>query len=275
MAIGDSGTTDVLLRASDSSNLTDIFPCPDLRVSLPNGAVIRSTHAGTLHINGTDASLPAYVFPDNILQHSLISFSALCNADCTVMLTKSSVSITNNKNDSVIFRGSKKDTDTLWLIDLDILRQGHFRSMANLSVKLETNAEFVAFVHATFGSPPSSTFLHAARHGWLAGFPRISASMIASNMVNSIATAKGHLDQTRQRNRPRRPVTFVEDSTTVPSSASAISDEVFVQSVPFTDLAHVDLTGRFPVASRKGNQYLLVFCWDGYVHYEAMPSRKA
>jgi len=61
----------------------------------------------------------------------------------------------------------------------------------------------VAFVHATFGSLPVATFLAAARAGWLDGCPRITATMIAANQPNSIATAKGHLDQMRQHKKPR------------------------------------------------------------------------
>ena len=286
LAIGDSGTTDVLLRSSDSHNLINIFPSTELCVSLPNGETIQSTHSGTLQIYGPESpELLAYIFPDEVLQHSLVSFSALCNAGCTITLTKTDVSIVHNG--SVIFRGSKKCTDTLWLINLDTLRFGHLQSMANLSIKLTTNAEFVAFVHASFGSPPTSTFLHAARAGWLTGYPRISTSMITSNMVNSVATAKGHLDQTRQRNKASRrtsPNITIEGQSSPlqevsvccdDSTSSLLTNDVFVQSIPFTDLAHADLTGRFPIASRKGNRYLLVFCWDGYVHYEAMLSRKA
>lgn len=277
IAIGDSGTTDLLLRSSASQKLTNVIPFTDLQVSLPNGEIIRSTHTGTLPINGTNIELPAYIFPDDVLQNSLVSFSALCNADCTITLTKTAVLVVYQN--TVIFRGSKTATDTLWLIDLDKLCFGPVCSLANLSIKLTTDAEFVAFVHATFGSPPSSTFLTAARAGWTNGYPRITASIIAANLPNSIATAKGHLDQTRQRNKRRLSITTVESSTsidTVPPPANVEeSNDVYVQCIPLTDLAHVDLTGRFPLCSRIGNQYVLVFCWDGYVHYEAMPSRKA
>ena len=114
--------------------------------------------------------------------------------------------VITNSTGQVIFRGAKDCTDTLWLIDLDLLvqngvdlsvgQQSTTASMANLTVKLDTDAEFVAFVHATFGSPTVSTFLEAARRGWLTGYPRITPAMIAANPPNAVATAKGHLDQT-------------------------------------------------------------------------------
>ena len=153
--------------------------------------------------------------------------------------------------------------------------------MVNLTIKLDTDAEFVAFVHASFGSPPVATFLAAARAGWLDAYPRLTPSMIAANMPNSVATAKGHLDQTRQRKKRLPP----SSSASAISSISNLDDadlsepsadpNVFVKLLPSHDIAHADATGRFPVASRRGNQYILVFTWKGYVHYEPMPSRTA
>jgi len=58
--------------------------------------------------------------------------------------------------------------------------------MANLSIKITTDAEFVVF---TYGSSLSSTFLSSVRAGWLAAYPRITAPMVATNMVHSVATA--------------------------------------------------------------------------------------
>ena len=184
IAVGDSGTTDILLRQSASHLLTNVIQHSDLRVSLPDSTEIRSTHAGTLHVRDIATTLPAYVFPDNILQHNLMSFSALCNTGCTVTLTNTSVVITN-RTGKVVFRGAKASTDTLWLIDLDLLVQSGVdlsarqlsatASMANLTVKLDIDAELVAFVHAIFGSPNMSTFLDAARPG-VAGWPAIRAS---------------------------------------------------------------------------------------------------
>lgn len=227
-------------------------------------------------------SIQAYVFPDNILQFNLLSFSDLCNADCSIHLTKTTVSITYHGR--VIFRGSKGITDTLWMIDLNCLQDGPLQSpipsLANLTVKLDTDAEFVAFVHASFGSPPAATFLAAARAGWLDAYPLLTAAMISANTPNSIATAKGHLDQSRQRKSRRKalndkPYANAHTTDTTEDDYSDIPDNVFVKTIPATDLAHADSTGRFPIASRKGNQYVLVYTWRGYAHYEPMPSRTA
>jgi len=276
-AIGDSGTTDTLVRPSSSHLLSNITPCNSYRVSLPNGQVITATHRGTFAIPSTGIYLPSYIFPDTILQHNLLSFSRLCNLDCTVTLTSIDATVTHKG--AVVLHGTKSASDTLWLVDLICKPSDPSPSVANLTIKLDTDADFVAFVHASFGSPPVATFLAAARAGWLDGYPRITATMISANQPNSVATAKGHLDQTRQRKKHRVPTRTAPLDLELDESPDLLdvtaANSVIVQTVPSSDFAHADSTGRFPVASRRGNQYILVFTWKGYVHYEPMPSRTA
>ena len=172
-------------------------PCSDLKVTLPKGSNITSTHVGKLPIASSKCSSPFYVFSDDDLQHSLLSFSALCNAhDCVVTLTRTDVFI--RQGTKLLFHGTKAADDTLWLIDLDDFTScSAFPSaMCNNAYKTDTDAEFVAFVHASFGYPTLSTFTHAVRMGWLSKYPRLTAAMVSANPPHAIATAKGHLDQT-------------------------------------------------------------------------------
>ena len=93
VAIGDSGTTHNLLRASHVKNLV-VTPCSNLHVTLPNGASITSTHVGKLPLPNTQCSTPFYVFSDTDLQQSILSFSALCNEhNCVITLTRTDVYI--------------------------------------------------------------------------------------------------------------------------------------------------------------------------------------
>ena len=283
VALGDSGTTTNLIRASTAQLLHNVHIHHDTLVSLPNGQSIQSTHAGDLLPVICGHSLPAYVFPDAELQHNLLSLSSITNIGCKITLSNIDILIT--LNDRAVYHGSKQPADTLWVIDLDKFQSGFMqqRHVSNLTLKLDTDAEFVNFVHATFGSPPASTFLHAARKGWLDHYPRLNASMIASNLPNSVATAMGHLDQTRQVKTSRR---RLRPSLSLPPSSLAYSPadiddndadplltDAYIKVVLMSEIAHVDLTGRFPVKSRKGNEYVLVSVWDGYIHYEAMASR--
>jgi len=86
MAIGDSGSTHNLIRASHAMHLSDVSPCSDLRVTLPNGAAITSTHKGTLAVSAT-LNTTAYVFTDHDLQQSLLSLSTLCMSFVSLRLS--------------------------------------------------------------------------------------------------------------------------------------------------------------------------------------------
>ena len=150
-AIGDSGTTHNLLRASHVKKLA-ATPCADLHVTLPNGAVITSTHVGKLPLANSQASTTFYVFSDDDLQQSLLSFSALCNEhDCVITLTRTDVSI--RQGAKLLFHGTKSPTDTLWHIDLDEFTLSLPSASCHNAYKTDTDAEFVAFIHASFEYP--------------------------------------------------------------------------------------------------------------------------
>ena len=65
LVIKDSGTTDILIHQFSSHVLSHLMPCISYGVSLPDGQIIAATHSGSL--------LSAYVFPDAVLQHNLLS----------------------------------------------------------------------------------------------------------------------------------------------------------------------------------------------------------
>ena len=203
-ALGDSGTTTNLVRQSSSQILHNVCPNSEILVGLPNGQSIQSTHSGDLLPTTTGYSLPAYVFADKDLQENLASLSSITNIGCSIVLTSTAIDIT--LNDERVYHGYKRPHDTLWIIDLDKLQAGFIDRphTANVAIQLDLDADFVAFMHATLGSPPTSSFLKAARKGWLNRIPRLTANMIAANPPNSVATAMGHLDQTRQVKRPRK-----------------------------------------------------------------------
>ena len=228
--------------------------------------------------------VPAYVFPDNVLQKTLLSIPTLVNAGCTAVFTSTDVSITNGN--TVVAHLTKTSTDTLWSIDLaSPTSQTIITSppaSANLVISMKTNADFVNFVHASFGSPVSSTFLQAATRGYLTNYPRITSHMISSNLPNSIATAKGHLNQTRQgQHSTKTPVIppnttispLLPPSSTVQTPNDDDTNIAFLKIIPISETNHSDLTGRLPFISRKGNQYILFSVLNGYIHLEPMPSK--
>ena len=46
-----------------------------------------------------------------------------------------------------------------------------------------------------------------------------------------------------------------------------------IKVIPSSDIRHTDLTGRFPVVSKTGKQYIMIMICDNYIHAELMNSR--
>ena len=305
VSVADSGSTDIIVRESDKAILEDVVLCTPnttLQVSLPNGDAIQSSATGSLRTL-VGVKIPAFIFPDAELKQTLLSLSAFCNNGCTVTLTNTAITI--NYKGSIVFNGTKAPTAKLWTIDLcppdftpDRRRARKSRKMdaiastgqANLTIKNETDAEFVAFIHGVFGFPTQSGFLKALNNGNLTEVPRITPKMVTSNLPNAVPTAKGHLDQTRQgqRSTKQNPLSLmppISPKQAYPYDAineddpdiDCESNEAHVKLIDLHDpeSIHADGTGRMPYISHKGNQYVLISIYKGYIHYEPMSSRTA
>jgi hypothetical protein len=61
-----------------------------------------------------------------------------------------------------------------------------------------SDKEYVHFVHASLGFPAPTTFMNAARKGFINGtnqYTRLTSKLVAKNMPNAAATARGHLER--------------------------------------------------------------------------------
>ena len=220
-------------------------------------------------------------------------------------MTATDISITNSAGDTVL-HGTKQPSDKFWRLPLPVyLCQPTPESSpcssptatANLIIRNDLDAEYVAFAHGCFGYPAISTFARAVKNGWLGNFPRLSEKMILGNQPNHIATAKGHLDQTRggmnstkELLKPRAPTTtlplnIVSDDTSGQSDDTfgdnddtyndSVHDNLYTCIITVPSISHADATGRFPTTSTRGTQYIL-FAWlNGYLHMERLRDRSS
>jgi hypothetical protein len=178
-----------------------------------------------------------------------------------------------------VWHGPKAPHDKLWNLDLaDIIHHQHPTTQTGTAfqtIKLDIDAEFVAFTHAMLASCPISTMIKAVEKGWLSNYPKLTANMIRTNPPVSRAIAMGYLDQTRQgqhSTHPSRP------KPTHPSADPDDADEdnddpsLRFQVLPVSDFATNSSNdpGRFPFPTKSGWNYLLVSTMNGYVHLELM-----
>ena len=269
-----TGSTHTLLRLSDAINLSPAFPTPDISVRLPNGTLIASISTNLLHLPNLPQSKIAYVFADNDLDASLISISNLCNLGCTATFTDTHCHIPYEDNN--VLSTAKLASANLWHIPLPLPHAPMLRPAANATILLSSDRNFVAFAHAALGSPTLSTFLRAVKFGYLHHWPRLTTNLILAHPPHTIATAQGHLNQQRQGVDSTAVHLTIDDtpcdSPLIPATA-AEANHVYVRIQRLPHQLSSDLTGRFPVPSITGAQYVLVTECEGYIHVEAMASR--
>lgn len=298
--LGDSGTTDMLIRQSDATAAgieeTKAGSGGHI-VKLPNGDKITSIGSTSIRIPGgaRDISVPIHIFADKELTQSLGSISAFTNPPngCEVVFTGKGVDVM--QDGKRVLHNAKKKSEKLWKLDIPVHNTKGKANMvktkgeSNLAIKCDLDADFVSFWHAAFGSPTVWTFTTAAERGYFGNLPRLTAKMIRANSPNTVATAKGHLDQTRQGQRSTKDKQNAQPAAAVPlednelDSPFAISNldneddmhNIYTKMMSASDVNSSDLSGRFPVTSRQGWAYILFSILNGYIHYELMRSRTA
>jgi hypothetical protein len=128
-----------------------------------------------------------------------------------------------------------------------------------------TFEELMQFLHAACFSPAPATWIQAIQRGHFTTWPGLTAEAVRKHLPKSIATAKGHMDQTRQNTRTTKtkPALLEEnilrpDPVCVDGKATNFVYAAAIAVEDRTGQIHSDLTGRFPVQSSKGNNYILV-----------------
>ena len=118
--------------------------------------------------------------------------------------------------------------------------------------------------HQSLWSPATPTWLQAIDQGHFVTFPGLTSAAVRKHLKPSVATAKGHMRRTKQHLRstteqkPQHIMTATQQSTieSVTQNNTATFKTFNVEQD--TGSIATDQTGRFPVRSRKRNQYLMV-----------------
>ena len=167
--------------------------------------------------------------------------------------------------------------------DIDIGRQEH-TNLANALIPTSTRAELAQYYHQCMGSPPKSALLRVLRNhpNELETFPGLNKNLIMKHLPPSKATAKGHmvrvrkgLNSTRSNKKNIQDARDeVDDMDPQEQEYSAFDNEMFCFVVTRNEqnkTIYSDLTGRFPVESYSGMNYLLVV----YVYHLNAPMIRA
>ena len=297
LANADSGASENYLTLSDMKILRDIkasSPTERIAVEVANGTLIYSTHHGYLDVPA-HGPMMAHIFPQ--LKGSLLSISELVHVGLHVTYCKNFVTAFDNKDD-IILQGNRDIRTGLWMVDLQSLiktpaQQNEMSTLstssngsdhrANLTVRLDSVADFVNFWHGAFGSPALSTFIPAVEKGFIR-IPGLTASKIRRHPPNPLATAYGHLDATRKGFRStKQPVAPLPSIKTTPDDLEddnqpALTKEgrIFYRTQEIlSGRAHADAAGAFQVRSNSGALYQIIYYHEdsNIIHVETTKSR--
>jgi hypothetical protein len=209
-----------------------------------------------------------------------VSIGQLCDAGCITIFDKNTVVIT--LNDTVIMSGKRDPVSRLWHLSLPppgftpalaspiasrppIPRPTMaFANAARLSA---SPAELVTFAHAALFSPSLSTLCTALDLKHVTGFPGLTSKLVRKYPLQSVATAMGHMDQSRKNQRSTKPKfsppstdeTTTDTFPTLPPSGKCTHHVcVAVTDPDQTGKIFSDQTGRSIIPSSTGSTQLFI-----------------
>jgi hypothetical protein len=280
IAKADSGASKHFWRWCDRGVLHNNHNAPGPPVALPDGTIIRSSALGSLPLdNLSKPSRKVQVFKD-LTSSSLVSIGQLCDDGCVVTLTRDDMKVI--KEDTMILRGTRNTTDGLWDVELKrspphtpatpmIQKQistivPDIRYKANVIIrKSQTKTDLAKYLHATCWSPSKSTFLNAINNGNFITWPGLTTKLIRGHLPESVATAKGHLDQEKKNLQSTKLGSNDTEHQNFVPLREETTKNCYASFCDFHDLrkAYLDLTGKFPHVSTRGYQYfLLIYDYD-------------
>jgi hypothetical protein len=213
-----------------------------------------------------------------MVNHSLLSVGQLYNEGYIVTFKNTSVTICDPQEFQILSGARYLDTG-LWHIHLRKDNQQLQQSVANSVYELRNTGALVHYLHKALFSPTKSALLKAVKNRHIVTWPGLTEEAINKHLKLTPATAMGQMNQRRQniRSTSKTPITAAIEN--VPETNINLGTKTHLVYAVLVDQGqlYTDLTGKFPVRSRKGNSYVMVcYVYDcNYVKVVPMKSRSA
>jgi hypothetical protein len=267
VAPADSGASGIYISNEDSDLLanTSIDQQSDVtQVQAAEGTVMHSKASGSLRFHGMpDIDFPAKVFDE--LDSSLIGVgTSIDKAKVKAVLSSDSIDFIN-QDGTIVLSGPRCRRSGLWNIDLNqSVVNPCAHALAVRPLPMDSVGDLIEWWHASFCYPAASTFLRALS-SWLKDkIPGVTLENARKykNRLQSITSAKGHLNQTRQRARSTR------DIVPVPRQRKT-GHNILVHMLTAEERNDMD------IAHLLVDKYLMFFYSSGgnYIHIELLDSR--
>ena len=151
--------------------------------------------------------------------------------------------------------------------------------------KKQTHHDLIRYLHAACFAPVPSTWKRAIKNNNFVTWPGLTVDLINRHLPPSIATVRGHVHRERKHLQSSKSATLKSDKNAhtiaKPEDDPTGDDDDFFPPSPAPNVktnqvayvlidrkeistAYHDLTGRFPIRSSQGNEYVMI----GY-HFDA------
>ena len=195
----------------------------------------------------------------------LLSVNKLCKGDLAVLFHGPKATVFKPAGPAVPVTGQtvmegKLDQQTeLYMVDVPTVPTApttpcKFREGTKSSIKHANAITFksvpalINYYHLCLGAPPMKTWLSAINQGWPTSFPGLTAAQVNLYCNSKTQTAKGHLELQRQH---------IQSTTLRHRTKKHTISTHEVQDLK--NILGMDGTGRYPITSASGMQYMLVF----------------
>jgi len=286
-AILDSGATaHFIIKGATVRNKHPTFN--PLKIKLPDGSVIKSSHTCNLDIPWLPNSVTeAHIVP-GLAHSSLVATKKFCDAGCKIIFDLNGCKIIYKVN--VVLTGTRDPSSGLWKVPINPTSTATTLNHRNLSngtkgqqyaanlYTLPYKQQQLKYIHQSFFSPPPHTLIKAINNGQLEGIPFMKAELVRKYLAPSPATSKGRMKRPRQGIRSTRqkphittkqeyppqdtPSSYTTSATIIPFEPT---DECACNVVCYAALAdkhsgtlYTDATGALPAVTLEGNQYYFV-----------------
>ncbi|KAL7479566.1 LOW QUALITY PROTEIN: hypothetical protein ACHAW6_005291 [Cyclotella cf. meneghiniana] len=215
------------------------------------------------------------------LTNNLLCAATLADAGCEVFFHQTPNRVTHNEE--IILRGWHDPITRLWQVPLqsdeeniaphdpNILLSTEPTAQTNSIYECKNTHQLINFYYATMGYPSP----HAINQGYFQGWTRLTSTRVWHFVKPLEYNLMGHLDQRRQGIRS----TKSHSVTTIPDPMEELqqltlndkTNMVFMTMVNIQGHLFTDQTGRCPLTSNRGNNYVVIIYTVDENHIKSYP----
>ena len=220
------------------------------------------------------------------LNKALLSIGTLCDHGCEDTFNDKSGCIKNKQSGKIIIRVTWETRKNLCMLNLTEQKKLMTESttpdeyFAGSAYECKSKITLVDYHQTSYWNPTQSGWGISITKNLFTSWPGLSLNLVHKQLLKKQSTILGHLQQlwkclisTQEHFIHSEP--DPEQDQLPQSTQSEDTNIVFFKTVDLSGGIYTDQTGRFPVTSSKGNNYILVAynCDSNTIHAEPLKTR--